>query len=246
MPPPCLHCDRSLLQSCFCYSFPSQRRRQLAPPVTEDDYNNFRQERAKLGKAYDDAFEEEDRLAYVCSEAQKRRLELGRRFEALSPFASTRLLHAVMNVTELRDAILSPLLPGEVLAFRTGCDLSVDKQHMAADLSPLKLILSGSKRLQSVFKDGYNLTLISGTEKGLLHGLLGLSVSPEVTPRTRNWSAILIATKDWEVFTVLYCFHASIRIWMSLQGGRFSGRPRQQGLETNQFPHLLWSRRPHR
>lgn len=146
-----------------------------------------------MGKAYDDAFEEEDRLAYVCSEAQERRLEIGRRSEASSPlseasspFASTRLLHAVMNVTELRDAILSPLLPGEVLAFRTSRDLSVDKHHMAADLSPLKLILLGSKRLQSVLKDGYNLTLISGlisgTVKGLLHGLLGLFVSPDVTP----------------------------------------------------------------
>lgn len=106
MPPPCLHCDRSFLQSCFCYSFSSRRPCQLAPPAMENDYDKFRQERASLGKAYDDACEEEDRLACIYSEAQRRRLEIGRRFEASSPFASVRLLHAVMNVTELSERVL--------------------------------------------------------------------------------------------------------------------------------------------
>ena len=153
-------------------------------------------ERASLGKAYDDACEEEDTLYCMYSEVQERRLEIGRRFELQSTYATTRLFYAVMRVTELRNVILSPLLTGEVSAFLTGCDMTVDKRDIATDLSPLEVILSGSKRLQRAFKEGYNLTLISGTEDDLLYGLSGQYLSPWQISRTRHWSAILIATKN--------------------------------------------------
>ena len=182
MPPPCLRCERSIIETCSCYSFRPRPQHQLTSALREGGYDAFRRERANLGKAYDDAVEEEDRLACMWSEARERRLELRRRYEQFSMLASTVLLRSVTSVTEFRDAILQPLLPGEVLAFQTACDLLLDKRQIAADLSPLKLILSGSKQLQSMFREM------------LLNGLSGLDLSPWSTHRTnsRRWSAVSI------------------------------------------------------
>ena len=88
------------------------------------------------------------------------------------------------------------LLDREISAFRAGCDVPVDEQSMLPDLSSPRVIMSGSEQLHRAFKEGYNLTLISGMEKHLLYGLSGLYVSPCQPPRMRHWSAILIATKD--------------------------------------------------
>ena len=191
-------CDRSLDETCYCYWLRTQRRGQRALPPLEDEYDAFGQERANVGKAYDDAVGEEERLGFLCLEARVRRIKFGRRFEQWLMPASTKLLHTVISVTELRGAVLSPLLPGEVSALYTGYELPVDKRQIAANLSPLKLILSGGKRLQSMAMDGYNLTIISGTKDLLLYGFSSLASYSEFLSRrkSRQWSAVLIATKD--------------------------------------------------
>lgn len=164
------------------------------------EYNEFRRERAGLGEAYDDAIEEENRLGQMYSTAQERRLELGKRFDTLSTTASTKLLHTVLGVTELRDAIFLHLLPGEVLAFHRDSSIPVRKEEIVADLSPFRLVLAKCKRLQSMINDGYNLTLVSGTEEMLLYGLWKLNYRPwySTRPKSRCWQAVLLATKGAE------------------------------------------------
>ena len=104
-------------------------------------------------------------------------------------------------MTELGDAILLLLSPGEVLAFYRCCNSLMGKQQIAADPGPLKLILPGGYWLQSMFRDGFNLTLISGSEDMLLYGLSKLCISARATThsKSRYWSAVLIVSKDAKI-----------------------------------------------
>ncbi|KAF2158293.1 hypothetical protein M409DRAFT_31193 [Zasmidium cellare ATCC 36951] len=69
---------------------------------------------------------------------------------------------------------------------------------MSHDLSPLKVVLPAGIWLRRRLRQGYNLTLISGTRDMLLFGLLGLEFNPWDLPlkKGRCYSALLIATKD--------------------------------------------------
>ena len=86
--------------------------------------------------------------------------------------ASTKSLHVTFESTELRDAIFAHLLPSEVTAFCEGCELCTGGEAIAAALSPLCIILSGDRLPEPTIRDGFNLTIISGTKNELLYGLL--------------------------------------------------------------------------
>lgn len=75
------------------------------------------------------------------------------------------------SITELRDAIFAHLLPNEVATFCEGCELCTGIEAIAAALSPLRIILSGDRLPEPTIRDGFNLTIISGTKDEPLYGL---------------------------------------------------------------------------
>ncbi len=147
---------------------------------------------------YDEALKEEIRLKRLYCEAQKRRHHIKEDFAESVLVATTRLLYVVIQVTELRDAIFAHLLPGEVAAFYTGCGLRTGRMADAAALHPLRVILSDDRLLETMHRDGYNLTIIGESKDRLLYGLSGLPFIYDYATRcrkSRHWSAILVASK---------------------------------------------------
>lgn len=141
------------MSPCDCYWLTPQQEHRLSLTFLGSRYDDFRRGRAHLRKAYDDAVDEEKRLAYMCLKAREWRHELKRTFERSYLLASTIIMLCVIGVTELRDVIFLPLLPGDVLAFQTAYGRLLDKHQIAADLSPLMLVLSESKRLPAMCRD---------------------------------------------------------------------------------------------
>ncbi|KAK3613444.1 hypothetical protein LTR56_027885, partial [Elasticomyces elasticus] len=164
-----------------------------------DDYNAYRQERASLGMRYDEALKEEMRLERLYYEAQERRHHVEDDFARSVPVATTRLLRLVFGVTELKDAIFAHLLPGEVAAFYRGCGLGTGGTSVAAALHPLRVIVSDERLFKTMYRDGYNLTIIGKSKDELLYGLSGLPFVYDYATRngrSRHWSAILVVTKE--------------------------------------------------
>ncbi|KAK3117445.1 hypothetical protein LTR53_001210 [Teratosphaeriaceae sp. CCFEE 6253] len=159
----------------------------------------FPQERASLGLRYDEALKEEMRLERLYYKAQERRHHIEEDFARSVSVATTRLLYLVIDVTELRDAIFAHLLPGEVAAFYTGCGLDAGGTAVVAALHPLRVIVSDDTLLETMHRDGYNLTIIGESKDELLYGLSGLPFVYDYATRgrrSRHWSAILVATKE--------------------------------------------------
>ena len=198
MPPPCLRCDRYIHQSCSCYhplwSLPVVETPLL---IRKDEDFAFRTARANLRKAYNDAEEEDILLTRALSKARERRFALGEQFEENMGLATMKLLHKVIGLGELRDDIYQYLLPGEISAFHKGCGIPLEMMQIGATLSPLNLVLSGGRRLCELSDEGYQFTLISGTEKMLLLGLDSLeSRNRDIwTATDRHWSSVLIVSK---------------------------------------------------
>jgi len=172
---------------------------QRPPSVGPNAYNAYRQERARLGRRYDEALKEEMRLDRLYCEAQEWRHHVEDDFARSVPVATTRVLRLVIGVTELRDTIFAHLLPGEVAAFYRGCGLGTGGTAVAAALHPLRVIVSDDRLFKTMYRDGYNLTIIGKSKDELLYGLSGLPfVSDYATRdgRSRHWSAILVVTKE--------------------------------------------------
>lgn len=148
---------------------------------------------------YDKALREEKRLKRLYDEAQKRRHDIEKEFARHLGPATTKMLHFVFGITELRDAIFAYLLPGEIAAFLTASKLRMNRLAAAAAQSPFKVILPDAGLLKAMYTDGYNLTIIGDSKHALLNGLSGSPINCNGAYRpgtSQHWSAILIASKD--------------------------------------------------
>jgi hypothetical protein len=168
-----------------------------APKVSQEQYQDFRTERARLGKELDEASDEEYLAKQRLSGAQEKTRQRRKAFELHLQFAVKRLLHFVIGIEELREPILAPLLPGEVLNSLAGCGLLKERSLFSDDLSPLKVILPAGSWLNRKRKDGYNLTIVSGSPDRLLFGLRATKLGSIFSShgQGRCCSAIVVATR---------------------------------------------------
>ena len=86
------------------------------------------------------------------------------------------------------------------------------RQNIAADLSPLKVILSSSEWLQCAFKEGYNLTLISGKENQASRRVVRAVCQPLADTADETLVSDHDRYQGWRARTMLRCFLTFVKI----------------------------------